>query len=149
MAGLGDRRRRVLAAAAAALTTCVVLALLLSAHGLIGHSGATSIQAAVDRYVAAIRGGDGAEMAAVLGDGYSARARLDRIRRADGHPVSVTEVTFAEMPSDEWKTVVLRLDDGGVRSTEEVLAGPAHDESQADPRHWQIFLVPPDRVSAR
>jgi hypothetical protein len=82
-------------------------------------------------------------MARVLDKGYSAKARADRIRKADGHPVTVTKVTLQEMPSSDWKTVVLQLADGGTRSTEEVMVGPTPNQDPADVRYWKISLISP------
>lgn len=157
-----DRRRRVLVDASAVAATCAVLVLGMSGHALVRGDphglmvagggfpalsaeelpGAPSIQAAVDQYVAAIRAGDGALMARVVDKGNPAQARNDRLRRADGHPVTVTKVTLEDTPSIAWKTVVLQLDDGGVRSTEEVMAGPTSSEFQGDPHSWKIQLSP-------
>jgi hypothetical protein len=83
-------------------------------------------------------------MARILDKGYSAKARADRIWKADGHPVTrhPSPVTLQETPSIAWKTVVLHLGDAGVRSTEEVLAARPPVTSGGC-RHWKINLVPP------
>jgi hypothetical protein len=144
----------VLASGSAVATACAVLALGMPGHALLGRDpegttpgaggavasaeafpGGPSLQAAVDHSVAAIRAGDGPGMARILDKGYSAKARADRIWKADGHPVTrhPSPVTLQETPSIAWKTVVLHLDHAGVRSTEDVLAGPASRDFQGMP----------------
>jgi hypothetical protein len=156
------RRRRLLVGGGAIATTCAVLVLGMSDQALPGSNpdgavtagrgvgapadafpGAPSIQAAVDHYVAAIRAGDGAAMARILEEGYSTQARTARISRAERRPVTVARITYEDMPSSMWKFVVLHLDDAGVPSRERVMVGPASRESQADPRHWKIYLEAP------